>query len=115
MEHSRSPRWMTLPYRSARNWNSMWRPPSMNFSTKDVPPPNAFSPPEARAGAPLLTHLVRRGELLHPLPAAAGGRLDEERPPYTVAEPDHLVGVLDVLDGGGDRDAGGGERLPGRD
>ncbi len=32
IEHSRSPRWTTLPWWSPRIWNSMWRGASMYFS-----------------------------------------------------------------------------------
>ena len=67
MEHSRSPRWMTFPNRSARNWNSIWRPPSMNFSTKTVPFPNAFSATE-RAEARLSSTSAAAATFCIPFP-----------------------------------------------
>ena len=32
IEHSRSPRWTTVPWRSPKIWNSTWRGPTRYFS-----------------------------------------------------------------------------------
>ncbi len=114
MEHSRSPRWMTLPYRSARKLDFDVPRPLDELLDEDGPLPERLFRDRARRREAFL-HLVGRGDLLHPLPAAAGGRLDQERPPHPVAEPDHLLRFVDILQGGGHRHAGRRERLARRD
>ena len=42
VEQSRSKRWTTLPWESARIWTSMWRPCSTYFSIRIVSSPNAL-------------------------------------------------------------------------
>ena len=70
--------------------------------------------PLALRGLERLGGLVRRVDGLHPLPAAPGGGLDQERIADLLTERDDLGGRADrVGRARDDRDAGGLHRLPG--
>ena len=79
-EHSRSPRWIVVPARSARICTSMCRGVSINRSRRRVSSPNAeaATPPgrSERGG-----QLAGIPDHLHALAAAARGRLDQQRVP----------------------------------
>ena len=88
--HSRSPRWMTVPWQSARTWTSMCRGESMYFSTSRVSSPNAARA-SRRADASASGSSARRAGHPHALAAAARGWLDQEREPRFVKRGDELL------------------------
>ena len=77
-EHSRSPRWMTLPWLSARTWTSMCRGVVTSRSRNSVSSPKALAATR-RAVARVASRSSGAFDDVHALPAAAGGGLDQQR------------------------------------
>ncbi len=77
-EHSRSPRWMTLPWLSARTWTSMCRGVRTSRSRNSVSSPKALAATR-RAVASVASSSSGAFHDVHALAAAAGGGLDQQR------------------------------------
>ena len=79
IEHSRSPRWMTLPCLSPSTWISMWRGSIDELLDEDPVVAEARRRPPSAAGRSLrATSAVESGDA-HALAAAAGRSLDHHR------------------------------------
>ena len=95
-EHSRSPRWITLPCSSATICISMWR----GFSTYR----SMYIDAVAERGERLVLTRSRRparsalalADDLHAAPAAAGRRLEDDREADLLGDPLRLLGVLEL-------------------
>ena len=92
-EQSRSPRWITLPCVSPRIWNSMCRGSREVLLHVDV----AVAERRQRLGAGQpegARELVGVPRHAHPLAAAAGRRLDDDREPDLLRELQRVIRIL---------------------
>ena len=78
IEQSRSPRWTPFPCASKRTWISTWRPPSTSRSRISRSSPKAAGR-LAPGGRERIGERGRVADGPHPLAAATGRRLDQQR------------------------------------